>query len=38
VNVNCLERATIESVAVTLFDDANREAETAAIAGLSRGT
>jgi hypothetical protein len=38
VNVNCLERATIESVAVTLFDDANREAETAALAQLSRET
>ena len=38
VNVNCLERATIETVSVSLFDDGNREAETAAIAGLSRET
>ena len=38
VNVNCLERATIESLSVSLFDDANREVETAAIAGLSRET
>ena len=36
VNINCLERATIESVSVSLFDDADRDAETAAIARLSR--
>jgi hypothetical protein len=36
VNVNCLDRATIESIAVMNFDDSNREAATAAIAGLSR--
>jgi hypothetical protein len=36
VNVHCLDAATIESIAVTQFDDANREAATAAIAHLSR--
>lgn len=36
VNVRCLDAATIESVSVTPFDDANRAAETAAIAHLSR--
>ena len=36
VNVHCLDAATIESIAVTPFDDANREAETQAIAHLSR--
>ena len=35
VNVRCLDPATIESVAVTRFDDANRAAETAAIAHLA---
>ena len=35
VNVHCLDAATIESIAVTPFDDANREAETKAIAHLS---
>ena len=35
VNVRCLDPATIESVKVELFDDANREAATAAIAYLS---
>jgi hypothetical protein len=38
VNVNCLEHATIEAVSVSLFDDEKREAETEAIAGLSRET
>lgn len=37
VNVHCLDRATLESVAITQFDDANREAETAKIAHLSGG-
>lgn len=36
VNVHCLDPATIESVAVSAFDDADREAQTAAIAHLSR--
>jgi hypothetical protein len=35
VNVHCLDPATIESVSVTPFDDANRDAETAAIAHLA---
>jgi len=35
VNVRCLDAATIESVTVEAFDDANREAATAAIAYLS---
>jgi hypothetical protein len=35
VNVHCLDPATIQSVAVTPFDDAEREAATAAIAHLS---
>ena len=37
VNVNCLERATIEAVSVAPFDDANREAEAGAIAHLWGG-
>ena len=36
VNVRCLDSGTIESVVVTPFDDANREAATAAITHLSR--
>jgi len=36
VNVNCLLPSTIESIAVHPFDDADREAATAAIADLSR--
>ena len=36
VNVHCLDPATIESVEVTPFDDADRDAQTAAIAHLSR--
>ena len=36
VNVHCLDPATIESIEVTAFDDADREAQTAAIAHLSR--
>lgn len=36
VNVHCLDPATIASIEVTPFDDANREAATAAIAHLSR--
>ena len=35
VNVRCLDAATIENVAITSFDDADREAATAAIAYLS---
>ena len=38
VNVRCLDRETLESVAITPFDDANREAETAKIAHLSAET
>jgi len=35
VNVHCLDSVTITSVAVTTFDDTDREAATAAIADLS---
>ena len=35
VNVRCLDAASIEDVAITSFDDADREAATAAIAYLS---
>jgi len=38
VNVHCLDPATIESIVVTPFDDANRETATAAIAHLDRET
>lgn len=37
INVRCLDPATIERIAVTLFDDADRDAATAAIAHLSQG-
>jgi len=36
VNVHCLDPATIEHIAITLFDDTQREASTAAVAHLSR--
>jgi hypothetical protein len=36
VNVRCLDTATIEKVDVTLFDDSDREAETARVAHLSK--
>jgi hypothetical protein len=36
VNVRCLDRATVSEVRVSLFDDADREAATAALAHLSR--
>jgi len=36
VNVHCLDAATIAGICVTQFDDANRDAETAAITHLSR--
>lgn len=36
VNVRCLDRATIEDIVVATFDDADREAASAAIASLSR--
>ena len=36
VNVHCLDPATIESIAVSQFDDAERDAATEAIADLSR--
>jgi len=36
VNVHCLDAATIESVDVQPFDDADRDAATAAIEHLSR--
>jgi hypothetical protein len=35
VNVRCLDPATIASVSISQFDDANREAQTAAIAHLA---
>ena len=35
VNVNCLEPGTIEAIVTTPFDDADREAATAAIAHLA---
>ena len=35
VNVRCLDRATISAVRVSLFDDNDREAATAALAHLS---
>jgi hypothetical protein len=35
VNVRCLDRATIADVRVSLFDDNDREAATAALAHLS---
>lgn len=38
VNVHCLDPATIGVIVTTQFDDANREAATAAIAHLDRGT
>ena len=38
VNVNCLDPETIESITISPFDDANREAETASIAHLDRET
>jgi hypothetical protein len=36
VNLNCLDPATIEAIMTTRFDDADREAATAAIARLAR--
>jgi hypothetical protein len=36
VNVRCLDPATVRSLRVTPFDDADREAATAAIAHLSQ--
>lgn len=36
VNVRCLDADTIESVSLNVFDDADRDAATAAIAHLSR--
>jgi len=36
VNVRCLDAGTVASLTVTPFDDADREAATAAIAHLSR--
>ena len=36
VNVHCLDRSTIQSIGITLFDDARREESTAAIQHLSR--
>jgi hypothetical protein len=35
VNVRCLDPSTIEAIVTTQFDDANREAATAAIAHLA---
>jgi hypothetical protein len=36
VNVRCLEPGTIEHIEVQLFDDNDREASDAKVAGLSR--
>lgn len=36
VDVRCLDSSTVREVVVSAFDDANREASTAAIAHLSR--
>lgn len=36
VNVHCLDAATIEHIEITLFDDTQRAASTAAVAHLSR--
>lgn len=36
VNVRCIDPVTIEGTTVTLFDDGDRDAATAAIAHLSR--
>ena len=36
INVRCLDRQTIAALTVTQFDDAQRDAQTAAIAHLSR--
>ena len=36
VNVRCLDQGTVESLEIVPFDDADREAATAAIAHLSR--
>jgi len=36
VNVHCLDPATIKSIETSQFDDADRDAATAAIADLSR--
>ena len=38
VNVHCLDPATIGAIVTTQFDDARREAATAAIAHLDRET
>jgi hypothetical protein len=37
VNVRCLDAGTVASIDVTAFDDADRDAATAAIAHLSQG-
>ena len=37
VNVRCLDAGSIASIDITAFDDADRDAATAAIAHLSRG-
>ncbi len=36
INVRCLDRSTVAELRVSLFDDTDREASTAAIAHLSR--
>ena len=36
VNVRCLDAGTVETIRITLFDDADRDAATAAIAHLAR--
>jgi hypothetical protein len=35
VNVRCLDRATIEHIGITPFDDNDRDAATAAVAHLA---
>jgi hypothetical protein len=37
VNVHCLDPATVESIAISAFDDGDRDAATSAISHLSRG-
>ena len=37
VNVRCLDAGSVASMQVTVFDDADRDADTAAIAHLSQG-
>ena len=36
VNVHCLDAGSVQSIAIVAFDDADRDAQTAAIAHLSK--